>query len=140
VLPRRGCPPPCMRAVRKPNSCRKVGDLVDGGAPPYQPVNSPIQSAVHQTLRCLRHADENHSLLRHVRRHSKRMAFDKRRTPSTWDLWGVREDAVPFSGDPDEVALIARMTGKSPIQVRLAIMKVGPDRDAVLAELKKTTP
>jgi hypothetical protein len=58
---------------------------------------------------------------------------------SGWSLWGVRDDAVPFSGHPDEVALIARMTGKSAIQVRLAIMKVGARRDAVLEELKKSS-
>ncbi len=58
---------------------------------------------------------------------------------SAWSLWGTRDDAVPFSGHPDEVALISRMTGKSAIQVRLAIMKVGARRDAVLAELKKSS-
>lgn len=58
---------------------------------------------------------------------------------SAWSLWGTRDDAVPFSGHPDEVALISRMTGKSAIQVRLAIMKVGGRRDAVLAELKKSS-
>jgi hypothetical protein len=57
-----------------------------------------------------------------------------------WDLWRARDDAVPFSGHPDEVALISRMTGRSAIQVRLAIMKVGTDRKAVIAELAKTTP
>lgn len=56
---------------------------------------------------------------------------------SAWHLWGSRDDAVPFSGHPDEVALISRMTGKSAIQVRLAIMKVGARREAVLEELKK---
>lgn len=60
-----------------------------------------------------------------------------RHSPTSWDLWGARDDAVPFSGHADEVALIARMTGKSAIQVRLAIMKVGPRRDAVIAELEK---
>jgi hypothetical protein len=58
---------------------------------------------------------------------------------SAWSLWGTRDDAVPFSGHPDEVALIARMTGKSAIQVRLAIMKVGAGREAVLEELKKNS-
>lgn len=57
---------------------------------------------------------------------------------SAWSLWGARDDAVPFSGHPDEVALISRMTGKSAIQVRLAIMKVGVRREAILEELKKT--
>lgn len=56
-----------------------------------------------------------------------------------WDLWRARDDAVPFSGHPDEVAIISRMTGKSAIQVRLAIMKVGPNRKLVLEELKKIT-
>jgi len=58
---------------------------------------------------------------------------------SGWSLWGTRDDAVPFSGHPDEVALISRMTGKSAIQVRLAIMKVGARREAVLEELKKSS-
>lgn len=58
---------------------------------------------------------------------------------SAWSLWGTRDDAVPFSGHADEVALIARMTGRSAIQVRLAIMKVGARRDAVLEELKKSS-
>lgn len=58
---------------------------------------------------------------------------------SAWSLWGTRDDAVPFSGHPDEVALIARITGKSAIQVRLAIMKVGARRDAVIAELEKNS-
>ncbi|HWA50563.1 MAG TPA: hypothetical protein VG742_20000 [Dongiaceae bacterium] len=58
---------------------------------------------------------------------------------TSWDLWRARDDAVPFSGHPDEVALIARMTGKSAIQVRLAIMKVGSNRKAVMAELAKAT-
>jgi hypothetical protein len=57
-----------------------------------------------------------------------------------WDLWRARDDAVPFSGNPDEVALISRMTGRSAIQVRVAIMKVGADRKAVIAELAKMTP
>ena len=57
----------------------------------------------------------------------------------TWDLWRARDDAVPFSGRADDVALLARMTGKSAIQVRLAIMKVGSDRAAVIAELRKVT-
>ena len=56
---------------------------------------------------------------------------------TSWDLWGARDNTVPFSGHPDEVALIARMTGRSGIQVRLAIMKVGTDRKSVIAELKK---
>lgn len=58
---------------------------------------------------------------------------------SSWSLWGARDEAVPFSGHPDEVALISRMTGKSAIQVRLAIMKVGARRDAVIAELEKSS-
>jgi hypothetical protein len=60
-------------------------------------------------------------------------------TSAAWHLWGSRDDAVPFSGNPDEVALISRMSGKSAIQVRLAIMKVGARRDAVLAELEKSS-
>ena len=69
------------------------------------------------------------------------MTFTPKGPPasSAWSLWGTRDDAVPFSGHPDEVALIARMTGKSGIEVRLAIMKVGARRDAVLAELKKSS-
>jgi hypothetical protein len=63
----------------------------------------------------------------------------KNRTSANWDLWGARDDAVPFSGSADEVALIARETGKSAIQVRLAIMKVGNDKKAILAELKERT-
>lgn len=58
---------------------------------------------------------------------------------SSWDLWGARDTAVPFSGDPAEVAIVSRMTGKSAIQVRLAIMKVGANRAAVIAQLKKPT-
>jgi hypothetical protein len=58
---------------------------------------------------------------------------------SAWSLWGTRDDAVPFSGHPDEVALIARMTGKSAIEVRLAVMKVGARREAVIEELKKNS-
>jgi len=67
------------------------------------------------------------------------MPTSRHYSPANRDLWGVRDSAVPFSGDPAEVALIARKTGKSAIQVRLAIMKVGTNRDAILAELKKTT-
>jgi hypothetical protein len=67
------------------------------------------------------------------------MPTDRRYTPPNWALWGTRDDAVPFSGHAEEVALIARMTGKSAVQVRIAIMKVGNNRDAILAELEKTT-
>jgi hypothetical protein len=61
----------------------------------------------------------------------------KKYAPGISDLWRARDDAVPFSGYREEVALISRMTGKSAIQVRLAIMKVGPDREKVLAELAR---
>jgi hypothetical protein len=88
---------------------------------------------------CRRHAQKITDLRKYIRLHSKHMVAGKRHTPSTWDLWGARDDAVPFSGNPNEVDLIAHMTGRSAIQVRLAIMKVGPNRDAILEELKKTT-
>lgn len=37
--------------------------------------------------------------------------------------------------DPYDVALISRLTGKQPIEVRLAMQKVGSDRRLILQEL-----
>jgi hypothetical protein len=49
--------------------------------------------------------------------------------------WGKGVDHL-WTGDDHEVACISAATGRRPIEVRRAIMKVGADRKKVLAELQ----
>ncbi|HWA48650.1 MAG TPA: hypothetical protein VG742_10270 [Dongiaceae bacterium] len=52
--------------------------------------------------------------------------------------WGKAVDKL-WSGEDKEVAYIARMTGRRPIDVRRAFMEVGPDRSRVIAALRETS-
>jgi hypothetical protein len=49
--------------------------------------------------------------------------------------WGKVANHL-WTGDDYEVAYISAATGRSPIEVRRAFMKVGPDRKKVIAELQ----
>jgi hypothetical protein len=49
--------------------------------------------------------------------------------------WGKAVDHL-WTGDDYEVAYISAATGRRPMEVRQAIMKVGADRKKVLAELQ----
>jgi Protein of unknown function (DUF3606) len=49
--------------------------------------------------------------------------------------WGKGVDHL-WTGDDYEVAYISAATGRRPIEVRRAIMKVGADRKKVIAELQ----
>ena len=51
------------------------------------------------------------------------------------ELWGAEGADNLWTGDAYEVAIISKQTGKSPIDVRRAIMKVGANRRRVIAEL-----
>jgi len=44
-----------------------------------------------------------------------------------------------WSSEDKEVAYIARVTGRRPIDVRRAFMEVGPDRSRVIAVLRETS-
>jgi hypothetical protein len=45
-----------------------------------------------------------------------------------------------WTGEPREIAYIARLTGRRPIEVRRAFMEVGPDTSRVIAVLRETSP
>lgn len=51
------------------------------------------------------------------------------------ELWGAEGADNLWTGDAYEVAIISKQTGKPPIDVRRAIMKVGANRQRVIAEL-----
>lgn len=51
------------------------------------------------------------------------------------ELWGAEGADNLWSGDAYEVAIISKQTGKSQIDVRRAIMKVGANRQRVIIEL-----
>ena len=51
------------------------------------------------------------------------------------ELWGAEGADNLWSGDAYEVAIISKQTGKSQIDVRRAIMKVGANRQRVIFEL-----
>jgi hypothetical protein len=51
--------------------------------------------------------------------------------------WGKAVDKLWMDEDK-EVAYIARATGRRPIDVRRALMEVGPDRSRVMAVLRAT--
>lgn len=63
------------------------------------------------------------------------MAARKRR--SDGELWGAEGADLLWTGDDYEVAILSRQTGRPAIDVRRAIMKVGQNRDRVLAELQE---
>jgi hypothetical protein len=44
-----------------------------------------------------------------------------------------------WTGENREVAYIARLTGRRPIEVRRAFMEVGPDTSRVIAVLRETS-
>ncbi len=52
--------------------------------------------------------------------------------------WGKTVDKL-WPGENKEVAYIARVTGRRPIDVRRAFMEVGPDRSRVIAVLRETS-
>jgi hypothetical protein len=56
------------------------------------------------------------------------------------ELWGAEGADNLWTGDEYEVAIISKQTGKPPIEVRCAIMKVGADRQRVIAELMGQAP
>ncbi len=56
------------------------------------------------------------------------------------ELWGAEGADSLWTGDAYEVAIISKQTGKTPIDVRRAIMKVGANRQRVIAELNAPTP
>jgi hypothetical protein len=51
------------------------------------------------------------------------------------ELWGAEGADNLWTGDAYEVAILSKQTGKPPIEVRRAIMKVGANRQRVIAEL-----
>jgi hypothetical protein len=51
------------------------------------------------------------------------------------EIWGAEGADNLWSGDAYEVAIISKQTGKSQIDVRRAIMKVGANRQRVIIEL-----
>ena len=53
--------------------------------------------------------------------------------------WGKAVDHL-WTGDDYEVAYISAATGRRPMEVRQAIMKVGADRKKVIAELQAKHP
>jgi hypothetical protein len=53
--------------------------------------------------------------------------------------WGKAVDHL-WTGDDYEVAYISAATGRRPMEVRHAIMKVGADRKKVIAELQAKHP
>ena len=61
------------------------------------------------------------------------MASRKRRGDG--ELWGAEGADNLWTGDEYEVAIISKQTSKPPIEVRRAIMKVGANRQRVIAEL-----
>lgn len=61
------------------------------------------------------------------------MASRKRRGDG--ELWGAEGADNLWSGDEYEVAIISKQTNRSQIDVRRAIMKVGANRQRVIAEL-----
>lgn len=56
------------------------------------------------------------------------------------ELWGAEGADNLWTGDAYEVAIISKQTGKPPIEVRRAIMKVGANRRRVIAELNAPAP
>ena len=65
------------------------------------------------------------------------MASRKRRDDG--ELWGAEGADNLWTGDEYEVAIIAKQTSKPPIEVRRAIMKVGANRQRIIAELTGQT-
>ena len=55
------------------------------------------------------------------------------------ELWGAEGADQLWTGDDYEVAILSRQTGRPPIEVRRAIMKVGQNRTRILAELAQPT-
>jgi hypothetical protein len=62
-----------------------------------------------------------------------------RKFANTMFDWGKAVDHL-WTGDDYEVAYISAATGRRPIEVRQAIMKVGADRKKVIAELDGKRP
>jgi len=56
------------------------------------------------------------------------------------ELWGAEGADSLWTGDAYEVAIISKQTGKPAIDVRRAIMKVGANRQRVIAELNAPAP
>ncbi|HWA50564.1 MAG TPA: hypothetical protein VG742_20005 [Dongiaceae bacterium] len=56
------------------------------------------------------------------------------------ELWGAEGADNLWTGDAYEVAIISKQTGKPPIEVRRAIMKVGANRRRIIAELSGQAP
>ncbi len=52
--------------------------------------------------------------------------------------WGKAVDKL-WTDEDKEVAYIARVTGRRPIDVRRAFMEVGPDRSRIIAVLRETS-
>ena len=52
--------------------------------------------------------------------------------------WGKAVDKL-WADENREVAYIARVTGRRPIDVRRAFMEVGPDRSRIIAVLRETS-
>lgn len=62
------------------------------------------------------------------------MATQNRRPDG--ELWGAEGVDQLWTGDAYKVAILSKQTGRSPIDIRRAIMKVGQNRTRILAELR----
>lgn len=56
------------------------------------------------------------------------------------ELWGAEGADNLWTGDAYEVAILARQTGRPPIEIRRAIMKVGANRRRIIDELNAQAP